>query len=231
MRPLTPLTEASSMQSYASRPPLHVIHAVNSVRRAQAKDSRYDAMEIDISGINGHLLAAHDEQNARHAPSLEEIFAALSHPENKTFWLDVKTDLTQDDITELKKLAQKYHIHPRRLLFEVAPGPLAELLNSNGLLILLQLPAGFDEDGGDPQKRRTLNEHLEELLQRYHPFAVVASLGKYPYLRAYFPHYNKAIYSSTTVRPSLKKYFLTRAMFADPSVRVWMQDEYTVLPF
>lgn len=231
MRPLIPQTAVSAFQSSASRPPVHMIHAINSVRRAKAKDARYTGMEIDIHRKNGQLVAAHDAGQLEKAPLLEEIFASLAHPETKTFWMDLKIDLTQAEIDSIKQTARQYHIHPRRMLFEVKGGPTADLLTANGLPILLQIPEGFLDDHKHPQKRAQLNSQLEELLRRYQPFAIAASLGKYNTLRTYFPHYNKAIYSSTTVRPSLKKYFLTRAMFKDPSVLVWMQDEYTALPF
>jgi hypothetical protein len=231
MKPLVPIAPPSFTQSYAKRPSVHMVHAVNSVKRAHTKDKHYDGMEIDVFRKNGKLIAAHDEKSAEHAPTLGEIFTVLSHPETKTFWLDLKIDLTQADIEALKNLARTYHIHPRRMLFEVAPGATADLLNAGGFPILLQLPDAFHEDGGNLTKRQELNAQLEENLRRYRPFAVVGSFGKYPYLRAYFPYYNKAIYSSTTVRPSLKKYFLTKAMFNDPSVLIWMQDEYTFLPF
>ena len=231
MRPLPALVPPSSVQSTLRQPSLRLIHAVNSLQRAKAKDKYYDGMEIDISHADGHLVAAHDEKHISAAPALDEIFAVLAHPENKTFWLDLKINLTQQEINELKKSAEKYHIPLQHILFEVAPGPTADLLNANGFPIVLQLPDGFHEDGANPEKRRALNAQLEELLQRYHPLAVVGSFGKYPYLKAYFPKYNKAVYYSTTVRPSLKKYFLSRAMFDDPTVSLWLQDEYTVLPF
>ena len=232
MQPMPPLSSPSSLQSYDKRPAIHMIHAANSIRRAQAKENRYSGLEIDIfRAPDGNLTVAHDEHHLPHAIGLEELFSSLKHPETKTFWLDLKIELTQKDIDALKKLSAAYHIHPRRMLFEVAPGTTADLLIKNGFPILLPLPHEFYDDGGDVQKRQELNSQAEDLLIRYHPLAIVGSLGKYPYLQAYFPHYNKAIYSSTTVRPSLKKYFLTKAMFTNPSVLVWMQDEYTVLPF
>lgn len=231
MRPLNPQAPVSGLQSAANRPQVHMIHAVNSPKRAQAKDAAYEGMEIDIHRKDGQLIAAHDPSHFEHAPALTTIFAALSQPETKTFWMDIKTNLTQQDIDQLKDLARQYHVHPRRMLFEVKPGPMADLLTRNGFPILLQIPGNFLEDDKDPQKRAQLNTELENLLRQYQPYAIAASLGKYRTLQAYFPHYNKAIYSSTTVRPSLKKYFLTRAMQKDPSVQVWMQDEYTSLPF
>lgn len=231
MQPLTPITAISNIQSNSIRPAIYAIHAVNSVRRAQAKQKRYTGLEIDINRKDGQLVAAHDESHFDKAIPLEDIFAALSHPEEKTFWMDLKINLTQEEINQLKALARRYHIHPRRMLFETKGGETADLLTRNGFPILLQISSDFAQDHADPARRAQLNAELEEQLRRYQPFAIAASLGKYPYLQAYFPHYNKAIYSSTTVRPSLKKYFLTRAMLADPTVRIWMQEEYTALPF
>ncbi len=229
-RPATALTPVSALTSYDKRPALHLIHAVNDIRRAQVKEKSFDGVEIDINHFNGQLVAAHDHPNEK-SPLLTDILAALTEPEKKTFWLDVKTTLTQDDMIQFKQIAQQFHIHPRRMLFEVKGGAIADLLTANGFPILLQIPSHFNKDHHDPQLRRELNAELEDLLRQYHPFAIAASLGKYPYLKTYFPHYNKAIYSSTTKRPSLKKYFLTRAMRQDPHVLVWMQDEYTALPF
>lgn len=231
MRPLTPIAPVSAVASAASRPGVQMIHAVNSVRRARAKDASYAGMEIDINRRNGQLVAAHDAGHFDHAVPVEEIFAALSHPENKTFWLDLKIPLEQADIDLFGQLARRYHIHPRRMLFETDGGKTADLLTANGFPILLQIPDDFAEDNGNPATRTVHNAQLEELLRRYQPLAISASFGKYPYLRTYFPQYNKAIYYSTTVRPSLKKYFLARAMLQDPTVLVWMQDEYTALPF
>ncbi len=231
MRPLAPQAPVSALQSAANRPQVHMIHAVNSVRRARAKDASFDGMEIDLHRKDSQLVAAHDPSDFQHAPQLGEIFAALAHPETKTFWLDIKTELTQADLDQLKETARQYHIHPRRMLFEAKAGPTADLVTANGFPLLLQIPGDFLEDEGNPQLRAQHNAGLEELLRRYQPFAIAASLGKYKTLQTYFPHYNKAIYSSTTKRPSLKKYFMTRLMQEDPSVRVWMQDEYTALPF
>ncbi len=231
MRPLTPIAPISAIASAATRPAVVMLHAVNSVQRAQAKDASYEGLEIDLNRVNGRMMVAHDEGNFTHAAELSAIFSALKNPEQKTWWIDLKTDLTQQDIDELKTLASHYKISPRRMLFEVTAGPTAQLLSKNGFPILLAVTDGFHEDGGKTQKRAELNARQEELLRQYQPYAIAASIGKYPYLKAYFPHYNKAIYSSTTVRPSLKKYFLQKAMLTDPSLRVWMKDEYTSLPF
>ncbi|MBR3632456.1 MAG: hypothetical protein IKN49_05320 [Elusimicrobiaceae bacterium] len=231
MQPLQPIAPVSAVASYDIRPDVNMLHAVNSVHRAQTKEKAFNGFEIDVSKYQKKLVAAHDASTFAKAPALEEIFAAIAHPEEKTFWLDLKTPLTQEDIQYIKQIAKQYHIHPRRIFFEVKGGETADLLSANGFPILLQISSHFHEDENDPQKRILLNAELEDLLRRYHPWAIAASLGKYPYLQAYFPKYNKAIYSSTTKRPSLKKYFLTRAIHQDPTVRIWMQDQYTALPF
>ena len=232
MRPLPILIAPSSaVASLNRRPQVHLIHAVNSVHRAKAKDVRFEGFEMDLNRVNGQLMLAHDEKDFSGAVPLSAIFEAVQNPGEKTYWIDLKTTLTPADINDLKSLTTRYGISPRRMLFETGPGETADLLTAAGFPILLQVVTGFDEDGNDPQTRAALKTQMEELLRRYRPFAIAASLGKYPYLRAYFPLYNKAIYSATTVRPSLKKKFLKDAMFQDPTVLLFMQDEYTALPF
>lgn len=231
MRPITPLTAPSAVASLSSRPQVHMVHAVNSVERARAKDAHYNGFELDLNRVNGKLRVAHDEKDFKNSVTLCDIFSAVKDPSQKTWWIDLKTDLNQKDIDHLKEAASHFNISPRRMLFETAAGQTPELLNKNGFPILLSVIDGFNEDDGNSEKRAQLNAQTEELVRRYQPFAIAGSLGKYPYLKAYFPNYNKAIYSSTTVRPSLKKKFLKEAMFKDPSVLVFMQDEYTWLPF
>ena len=231
MRPIAPIATASSLQSLDTRPQVHLIHAVNSTQRAQAKDAHYEGFELDLNRIDGRLMVAHDEKDFKKAVPLERIFSAIKHPQQKTWWIDLKTTLTQTDIDEIKAQATRFGISPRRMLFETGGGESADLLTQNGFPILLQVIDGFNEDEQDPQKRAELNTRMEEMLRRYQPFAIAGSLGKYPYLKAYFPNYNKAIYSATTVRPSLKKKFLKDAMFQDPRVLLFMQDEYTWAPF
>ncbi len=231
MRPITPLTAPSAVASLSSRPQVHMVHAVNSVERARAKDAHYNGFELDLNRVNGKLRVAHDEKDFKNSVTLCDIFSAVKDPSQKTWWIDLKTDLNQKDIDHLKEAASHFNISPRRMLFETAAGQTPELLNKNGFPILLSVIDGFNEDDGNSEKRAQLNAQMEELVRRYQPFAIAGSLGKYPYLKAYFPNYNKAIYSSTTVRPSLKKKFLKEAMFKDPTVLVFMQDEYTWLPF
>lgn len=231
MRPLSPIAPVSAVSSLDTRPQVRMVHAANSVRRAKAKDASYGGFELDLNRVNGKLMVAHDQRHFKDAVPLSDIFAAVKNPAQKTYWIDLKTPLSQSDIDELKAQAALYGVSPRRMLFETAGGPTAQLLGQNGFPILLQTVDGFDYGGPDAQKRAALNAEMETQIRKYRPFAVAGSLGKYPYLKAYFPQYNKAVYSATTVRPSLKKKFLSDAMLKDPKVLVWMQDEYTLLPF
>lgn len=231
MRPVTPISPVSAAASPASRPQVHMLHQVNTAQRAKAKDTSFAGFELDLNRVNGRLAAAHDESGFAQAATLSDIFSAVQTPGAKTWWIDVKTALTQEDINEILALAKQYNIHPRQLLFETDPGPTAALLTKNGLPVLLGVPEGFDNDRGSPERRAELNTKLKNDIDQYQPLAIAASMGKYPYLKAYFPHYNKAIYNNNTVRPSLKKQLYARAMAKDPSVLAFMQDEYTGLPF
>ena len=79
MRPLAPQAPVSALQSAANRPQVHMIHAVNSIKRAKAKDASYEGMEIDVNLKGSQLIAAHDVSQFDKAPRLEEIFAASSN--------------------------------------------------------------------------------------------------------------------------------------------------------
>lgn len=233
-RPLTPVSNPFQTPAQDAVWPGYIlfIHAVNSPQRARAKDARYSGMEMDINRLpDGTLVLAHDPTRFKNASTLQDVWSALKTPAQKTYWLDLKIPLTQADIDELVRTAAQFNIPKTHLFFETEGGETARLLTQNGFPVLLQTPDGFDEDGGDPARRAALNARLAQELAEYHPAAVAGSLGKYPYLRAYFPQINKAIYTSTTKRPSLKKTFLAQAMKKDPTVKIFMLDEYTALPF
>ena len=209
------------------------IHAVNTPERARAKDARYNGFEIDLNFLpDGRLAVAHDESQFSAGLVLDDILSAVKRPEQKAYWLDLKVPLSQQDIDGLKQTADRFRIPYNRFIFETSGGETARLLTRNGFTILLQVIDGFNEDGNDPAKREALNREMARQLEEYRPAGVSGSLGKYVYLRAYFPHVNKAIYTSTTKRPSLKKQFMARYMKKnDPSVKIFMLDEYTALPF
>lgn len=232
--PLTPVSEPWQTHTAPAAWPGDIlfIHAVNTPQRARAKDARYDGMEMDLNRLpDGTLVLAHDPSRFKNASTLQDVWSALKTPGQKTYWLDLKIPLTQADIDALARTAARFNIPKTRLFFETEGGDTARLLTQNGFPILLQTPDGFDEDGGDSARRAALNARLAKVLEEYRPAAVAGSLGKYPYLRAYFPQINKAIYTSTTKRPSLKKTFLAQAMKKDPAVKIFMVDEYTALPF
>ncbi len=204
------------------------IHKVNTPRRAENKDDSYDGYELDIQqDSQKNLVIAHDPEEIADGIKLAEIFAAVDNPAEKSYWLDLKTDLTQAQLDQIVLTAKAFGIPAEHLLLESVPGPTAKLIKKNGLALLLQVPENFDKDEGDPKKRKELNEQLLQLWQEYLPVAASASFGKYPYLRAYFPNMPKAIYYSSTVRPSLKKPFMVDHMEEDPSVKIFMLDEYT----
>lgn len=232
--PLSPLADVYNITSAPAAWDSDVlfIHAVNTPARARAKDARYRGLEIDLNRLpDGSLVAAHDATRFHQASALKDILAALKNPAEKTYWLDLKIPLTQADIDQITQTAQAFHIAKEQLFFEAPGGETARVLTKNGFPILLSLPDGFDQDDNQPARRAELNAQLAALLKEYQPAAIAGSLGKYPYLRAYFPQVNKAVYTSTTKRPSLKKTFLAQKIKQDPSVKIFMVDEYTPLPF
>ncbi len=204
------------------------IHKVNTPRRAENKDDAYDGYEVDIlPNEGGNLVIAHDLDEIEDGIKLADIFAAIDNPAEKSYWLDLKTNLTESQLDQILLTAKAFNIPEEHLLLETVPGPTAQLIKKRGLGLLLQLPDDFDKDDGDPQKRKEINESTLQQWQEYKPAAVSTSFGKYPYLRAYFPNMPKAVYYSSTVRPSLKKPFMVDHMEEDPSVKIFMLDEYT----
>ena len=202
------------------------IHKVNTPARARKKDRKFGGFEVDVWTEQDKILAAHDARETQKGVLLSDIFAAVKHPAQKVWWLDVKQELSPAHLDAILAAAQTYNIPTTHLFFEVSPGPTAKLLKARNLPLLLGLGEGFEEDNQDPSKRAKLNAQALEEWQEYQPSAVAASFGKYAYLRAYFPHMPKAIYYSATQRPSIKKFFMRRHLQKDPSVRIFMTDEY-----
>lgn len=202
------------------------IHKVNTPQRAHQKDKKYDGFEIDVMAYNGKLLVAHDPTETARQVTLDDIFKTVKNPQEKVWWLDVKGELTDEEINTILQVAQAYQIPQNHILFEASAGPTATRITQKNLGLLLALPDGFDQDTNTPSMRTQLNENLVNLWQQYQPMAVSASFGKYAYLQAYFPTMPKAIYYSATQRPSIKKFFMRRHMAQDPSVKIFMTDEY-----
>lgn len=202
------------------------IHKVNTPQRAHQKDKKFGGFELDVLSQNGQLLVAHDPTKTARQVTLDDIFKTVKNPQEKVWWLDVKGELTDEEINTILRLAQAYHIPENHIFFEASVGPTAKRLTQKKVGLLLALPDGFDRDGNDPATRTKLNENLLNLWKEYQPMAVSASFGKYAYLQAYFPNLPKAIYYSATQRPSVKKFFMRRHMAQDPSVKIFMTDEY-----
>lgn len=207
-------------------PSVAFIHKVNTPNRARQKDKKFGGFEVDILSQNGQLLAAHDALEAQRGVQAGDIFAAVKNPAQKVWWLDVKGELTAEEIDTLLQLTARYQIPPEHLLFEVSPGPTARRVKEKNLNLLLPLPDGFDQDQNNPATRAQLLANTLTLWEEYQPAALSASFGKYAYLRAYLPNLPKAIYYSATQRPSIKKFFMRRHMAQDPSVKIFMTEEY-----
>lgn len=205
------------------------IHQVNTVRRAKNKEARYNGYELDLLSEEAgeELFVAHDKHALTAKVKLADIFSALKQPQDKTYWLDLKSELTPRQLDEILQTAKRFNIPRENLLFEAAAGPTAKLIQHKGLALLLQLRPGFDQDGNNPKRRDEINRETLAEWEEYRPAAVSASFGKYPFLRGYFPHMPKAVYYSTTRRPSLKKTFMAKRMQEDPSVKIFLIDEYT----
>jgi len=208
-------------------PVVPFIHKVNTPMRAQQKDAKYPGFEVDVLSYEGNLLAAHDSVEAQLNIKLEDIFKSVKDAQKKMWWLDIKNELTNEKIDAIVQQAAQYNIPAEHLFFEVSAGPTAKRITQKNLGLLLPLPDGFDKDTNTPSVRVQLNTNLLELWKEYKPLAISASFGKYAYLRAYFPNMPKVIYYSATKRPSIKKAFMRKHMEQDPSVKIFMTDEYS----
>ncbi len=204
------------------------LHKVNTPRRSARKEKSYDGYEIDLqTDASGNLWVAHDPAEMKDKIKLSDIFAALKNPGQKAYWLDLKTQLTPEQLDQILLTAKAFRIPKENLLLETVPGETAKLINQRELQLLLQLPDDFDSDLGDPQTRKEINQKTLQQWKEYRPAAVSAVFDQYPYLRAYFPEMPKAIYYASTKRPSLKKPFMLRHMKEDPSVKIFILTEYT----
>lgn len=231
-----PVTLLAAPQTQAPHTPgpekyTRFIHKVNTPTRARQKDKRFEGFEVDIWMKEGQVVVAHDAAEAQREQPLTAIFEAVAQPAQKMWWLDLKQEISPEQLDNLLRITEQYQIATDHLLFEAVPGPTAQLIQTRGLNLLLQLPEGFNEDRGDASIRRQINEQALALWEQYKPMAVSASFGKYAYLREYFPNVPKAIYYSATVRPSIKKPLMAVRMQKDPSVKAFMTEEYTWLPF
>ncbi|MGB2579634.1 hypothetical protein AAIR98_001553 [Elusimicrobium simillimum] len=232
-KPITPIGTIYNTATYPDKrfDTVLMVHQVNSPRRAAFKEKTFNGFELDIiTDGNGKVSVAHDDRQLKHDYKLEDIFAAMQEPQTHLFWFDVKNELTQQDIDAILAAAAKFNIPKSNMLFERTGGETLTLLNKNGLLTMYQIIDSFDKDGGDPARREEINAEMQAEIEKYKPFAIVASLGKYPYLRTYFPNMKKAIHYSTTKRPSIKKILIERKMLKDPKAEFFMVDEYTYIP-
>ena len=209
--------------------PLVWLHQVSTPERAARKEARYDGYETDIMVLNGVPFIAHEKKDIEKHITLRDIFQSLEHPEKKYWWLDLKMKLSEDDLTAILAVAAHFNIPQDHLFFEAVAGKTAERIHRLGLQLLLQLPEEFTHDGNNAQRRAELNARLAGLVTQYRPVAVSASFGKYPLLHGYFPSLPKAIYYTTVRRPSLKKYFIRKHFEQDPSVKIFLLEEYTFL--
>jgi hypothetical protein len=225
--PLLQAPNISAPHQVWNAPVVPFVHKVNTPQRARKKDDKYPGFEVDVLAHDTQLLAAHDTLEAQRNINLEAIFSAVKDPAQKTWWLDIKSELSNQQIDEIIQLAKRHNIPMEHLLFEVSAGPTAKRITQKKLGLLLPLPDGFDQDQNDPETRAKLNAQALALWEEYQPLAVSASFGKYAYLRAYFPNMQKAIYYSATQRPSIKKAWMRKHMQKDPSVKIFMTDEYT----
>jgi len=230
-----PVTLLAAPQTQAPHTPglekyTRFIHRVNTPVRARQKDKRFKGFEVDIWMKDDQVLVAHDAVQSQREQPLTAIFETVSQPAQKIWWLDLKQDMSSEQLENLLRITAQYQIPPENLLFESVPGPTAQLIKTRGLNLLLQLPEGFNEDRGEASLRHQINEQALALWEQYQPVAVSASFGKYAYLREYFPNMPKAIYYSATVRPSVKKALMAARIQKDPSVKIFMTEEYTWLP-
>lgn len=202
------------------------LHQVNTPKRLVRKERKFNNFEIDLypAQQSEQLYAAHDDEAIKSDILLEDLFSSLKTPARYNYWLDIKAPISQANIDYVKTVAAKYNINPQRLIFEPSDDATALLLRQNGFNILLFTP-GFKENL-PADKLAALIKKTEERINTLQPIAISGGISSYHMFKTYFPNYRKAIYYTTTKRPSLKKVFLIRFMKNDPQVAIFLTDEY-----
>ena len=230
LRPIKPLITPSAATAPTTWRPnvFSYIHQTNERQRMLTKSHRYNGFEIDLFTKPGqpHIYVAHDERQFKNAMTLQAAFAIPKDPANAYYWLDMKHSLTQQQIDDVKKIAHMSGVPLENLIFEppLHDDAQAKLLTQNGLNVILFI-TGFEKDM-TTQQASELVAQTQKRIDDIKPLAISSGMGLYPYLKAYFPNYNKAICYNTTKRPSLKKYFMRREIAKDPTVIMFLNDEY-----
>lgn len=230
LRPVTPITAVSTSTAPTDWKPqaFSFIHQTNERQRMLTKSRRYHGFEIDIFTLPGErtIYVAHDPGQFKYKMTLQAAFSIPKDPQNSYYWIDMKTTLTQEQIDDVKNIAKTSGVPLENLIFEppYTQDAHAKLLVENGLNVILFI-TGFDKKL-TPQQTAELVKQTQQRIDEIKPLAISSGMGIYPYLRAYFPNYNKAICYNTTKRPSLKKFFMRRKIHQDPSVIMLLNDEY-----
>ena len=231
LRPIKPQTPVSQLTSPTTWRPsvFSYIHQTNERQRMLTKSKRYNGFEIDTYTIPGErqIYVAHDSRQFKNKMTLPAVFSIPKEPANAFFWIDMKTPLTQQQIDDIKEIARVVGVPLQNLIFEppYTHDETAKLLVKNGLNVIL-LVTGFEKNLSQ-EKTEKLVQKTKQRIEEIHPLAISSGMGIYPYLAAYFPNYYKAICYNTTKRPSLKKFFMRRAIQKkDPSVIMFLNDEY-----
>ena len=93
------------------------LHKVNTPRRSARKEKSYDGYEIDLqTDASGNLWVAHDPAEMKDKIKLSDIFAALKNPGQKAYWLDLKTQLTPEQLDQILLTAKAFRIPKENLL-------------------------------------------------------------------------------------------------------------------
>ena len=204
------------------------IHQVNERQRMLSKSKRYQGFEIDIYTEPGkrEIRVAHDPRQFKNEMTLQAAFAIPKDPKHSYYWLDMKHALTQQQIDDIKNIAHMSGVPLENLIFEppYTDDEHAKLLVKNGLNVILFI-TGFEKKMS-AEETAALVAKTQKRIDEIKPLAISSGMGIYPYLKAYFPNYYKAICYNTTKRPSLKKYFMRREIRKDPTVIMLLNDEY-----
>lgn len=202
------------------------IHRVNTPDRVQRKRLKYNNFELDVITEKGDetVYIAHDDSQLKGRVTFKDIMNAQPFPQYANYWVDMKHELTQKQINQVLADAKAFGLNPERLIFEPATDENARLLRKNGLNIILQI-TGFKK-GLTPEQEAALVKDTERRIRELEPIAISSGMGQYPFLRTYFPDYYKAICYNTTKRPSIKKEIVKRLMKSDPTVTMFLVDEY-----
>ena len=199
------------------------VHGANDTLVAQQKSEIFDGLELDVnySEYQKKLFIGHELYDTIHGVTLEQWFAALPHPQNNYYWVDMKnlTAQTAPDIAhQIKALTEQYGI-TGQLLVENTDEKALKTVKDSGLHVILWVENTYLTGRCDKNWRKSTTKQIEYL----YPDALSCEYRMHPMLTVSFPNQNihywdtPRDYNDTNVAH-------TQMLLREPAVKVVLVD-------